>query len=77
MDPQRFDAIRAATLARLAAGAEDLAGVDDRGLTMLLTREATDQFYDDNATRAHEWEYVERTVQRALADFRRGQLTTP
>lgn len=76
MNARRFDAVRAATLARLAAGDDGLAALDDRELTLQLTREAMDQFYDDQAERAHEWEYVERTVQRALADFRR-QLTTP
>jgi len=78
MDPQRFDAIRAHTLARLAAGADELSELDDRALVMLLTSEAMDRFYDDQATRSHEWEYAERTVQRAIADHRRSrQLTTP
>ncbi len=76
MDPRRFDAIRTSTLARLAAGVDELAALDDRALTMRLTQEAMDRFYDDQATRSQEWEYVERTVQRAIADFRRRRRST-
>jgi hypothetical protein len=77
MDLQRFDAIRAATRDRLAGGADNLAEMDERSLVMTLTREAMEQFYDDQETRALEYEYVERTVQHAIADFRRGLGASP
>jgi len=64
---QRFEAIRAATVAKLEGRRADLAALGAEDRVRRLLDEAMTEFYDDTVTANYESEYVERIVRRAVA----------
>ncbi|HEX7838859.1 MAG TPA: hypothetical protein VF469_15385 [Kofleriaceae bacterium] len=64
---QRLEAIRVATIEKLAAHRADLEVLGDEERVARLLDEAMTEFYDDPVTANYEAEYVERIVRRAVA----------
>jgi hypothetical protein len=62
-EQERYDAVRAGTVAKLRAGRVELAG---EALVRRLTEEALAEYYDDQIAANYAWDYVEREVRRAI-----------
>jgi hypothetical protein len=65
-EQDRYDAIRASTLAKLRPRRADLAVLEGEALVRKLTEEALAEYYDDQIAANHSWDFVERHVRRAV-----------
>lgn len=74
---QRYDAIRAATLAKLAARGDELRALDVEARIQRLVDEAAAEFYDDQVALFHDHEFMQRVVERAVYDDERSRQASP
>lgn len=67
-EQDRYDAIRAATVAKLRARRVDLTALAAEPLVRRLTEEALAEYYDDQIAANYAWDFVEREIRRAIAE---------
>ncbi len=69
---QRLEAIRKAALQKLRSRPE-LQDLPPEQRVQRLVEEALAESYDDPITANYEWDFVERTIRRAIADSHRPE----
>lgn len=65
-EQDRYDAIRAATVAKLRQRRADLTALAGEPLVRKLTEEALAEYYDDQIAANYAWDFVEREIRRAI-----------